>query len=176
MQYLVYLFSAEFSLSLYFFRTCFHFVFCFYLLCFFFQEWRMTWVASSDCMTDYVKTGPFKNSGDLNITKSLKFCFSLFCRVLLLSVFFFFFVPVFILCLFRGDELHNYFTSIIGLYNGLLSKIGSFKSSGKLSITNSLKLGFSVFFKVLLLAFFFRTCFDFVFFWFRLFFLQLLAI
>ena len=37
-QYLVYLFSAEFSLSLYFFRTCFLFVFRFDLFWFFFQQ------------------------------------------------------------------------------------------------------------------------------------------
>ena len=36
-----------------------------------------------------VKIGPFKNSGDLNIMKSLKFGFSLFCRVLLPACFFF---------------------------------------------------------------------------------------
>ena len=36
-QYLVYLFSADFSRSLYFFRTCFHFVFCFHLFWFFFS-------------------------------------------------------------------------------------------------------------------------------------------
>ena len=35
-----------------------------------------------------VKIGPFKNSGDFSITKSLKFGFSLFCRVLLLAFFF----------------------------------------------------------------------------------------
>ena len=36
------------------------------------------------------KIGPFKNTGYLIITKSLKFGFSLFCRVLLLALFFFF--------------------------------------------------------------------------------------
>ena len=45
-----------------------------------------------------VKIGPFTNSGELSITKSLKFGFSLFCRVLLLA--FFFFVSVFISCSF----------------------------------------------------------------------------
>ena len=50
----------------------------------------------------FTKIGPFKNSGYLIITKSLKFGFSLFCRVLLLA--FFFSAPVFISCLFRGDE------------------------------------------------------------------------
>ena len=35
------------------------------------------------------KIGPFKNTGYLIITKSLKFGFSLFCRVLLLALFFF---------------------------------------------------------------------------------------
>ena len=44
-----------------------------------------------------VKIGPFTNSGELSITKSLKFGFSLFCRVLLLA---FFFVSVFISCSF----------------------------------------------------------------------------
>ena len=44
-----------------------------------------------------VKIGPFKNFGDFSITKSLKFGFSLFGRVLLLA---FFFVPVFISCSF----------------------------------------------------------------------------
>ena len=77
------------------------------------------------------KIGPFKNTGYLIITKSLKFGFSLFCRVLLLALFFF--VPVFISCLFRGDEWHNYFTSVISLYNRLLSKMGPFKTSGEFS-------------------------------------------
>ena len=93
----------------------------------------------------------------MNITKSLKFGFSLFCRVLLLA--FFFSAPVFISCLFRGDEWHNYFTSVIDLYNRLLSKIGPFKTSGEFSITNSLKFGFSLFCRVLLLAFFFVPVF-----------------
>ena len=44
-----------------------------------------------------VTIGPFKNSGGFSITKSLKFGFSLFCRVLLLA---FFFVSVFISCSF----------------------------------------------------------------------------
>ena len=35
-----------------------------------------------------VKIGPFKNFGDFSITNSLKFGFSLFCRVLLLAFFF----------------------------------------------------------------------------------------
>ena len=45
-----------------------------------------------------VKIGPFKNFGDFRITNSLKFGFSLFCRVLLLALFFF--VPVFTSCSF----------------------------------------------------------------------------
>ena len=98
-----------------------------------------------------VKIDPFKNSGDFSITKSLKFGFSLFCRVLLLA---FFFVPVSISCLFRGDKWPNYFTSVIGLCNRLLSKIGPFKNSGEFSIKKSLKFGFSLFCRVLLLAFF----------------------
>ena len=99
----------------------------------------------------------------------IKFGFSLFCRVRLLA--YFFFVPVFISCLFHGDEWHNYFTSVIDLYDRLLSKIGPFKTSGEFSITNSLKFGFSLSCPVLLLALFFRTCFYFVFFWFVSFFL-----
>ena len=94
---------------------------------------------------------------------SVEFCFSPF-----------FFRTCFILCLFRGDEWHNYFTSVIDLYNRLLSKIGPFKSSGEFSITNSLKFGFSLFCWVLLLALFFRTCFYFVFFWFVSFFLTVI--
>ena len=70
-----------------------------------------------------------------------------------------FFAPVFILCLFRGDEWHNYFTGVIGLYNRALSKIGPFRTSGEFSITNSLKFGFSLFCRVLLLAFFFVPVF-----------------
>ena len=77
------------------------------------------------------KIGPFKNTGYLIITKSLKFGFPLFCRVLLLALFFF--VPVFISCLFRGDEWHNFFTSVISLYNRLLSKMGPLKTSGEFS-------------------------------------------
>ena len=87
-------FCRVFPLAL-FFCTYFHFVFCFYLFFFFFQEWGMTWVASSDCMTDCCQNWSFKNSGDLNITKSLKCCFSLFCRVLLLRFFFFLYLFLF---------------------------------------------------------------------------------
>ena len=99
----------------------------------------------------------------------IKFGFSLFCRVRLLA--YFFLVSIFISCLFRGDEWHNYFTSVIDLYNRLLSKIGPFKSSGEFSITNSLNFGFSLFYWVLLLVLFFHTCFYFVFFCFVWFFL-----
>ena len=98
---------------------------------------------------------------------SVEFCFSPF-------FFFFFFRTCFILCLFRGDEWHNYFTSVIDLYNRLLSKISPFRTSGEFSITNSLKFGFSLFCWVLLLALFFRTCFYFVFFWFVSFFLTVI--
>ena len=84
------------------------------------------------------KIGPFKNTGYLIITKSLKFGFSLFCRVLLLA--FLFSVPVFISCLCRGDEWHNYFTSVIGLYNRLLSKIGPFKTCGEFSYLQSRRI------------------------------------
>ena len=88
--------------------------------------------------------------------------FFFFCYWQLRSVYLFFrlchfsliFVPVFISCLFRGDEWHNYFTSVIDLYNQLLSKISPFRTSGDFSITNSLKFGFSLFCRVLLLAFF----------------------
>ena len=96
---------------------------------------------------------------------SVEFCF---------SPFFFFFRTCFILCLFRGDEWHNYFTSVIDLYNRLLSKISPFRTSGEFSITNSLKFGFSLFCWVLLLALFFRTCFYLVFFWFVSFFLTVI--
>ena len=82
--------------------------------------------------------------------RSVEFGFSPIC---------FFFVPVFISCLFLGDEWHNYFTSVIDLYNRLLSKIGPFQSSGEFSITNSLKFGFSLFCRVLLLAFYFVPVF-----------------
>ena len=129
----------------------------------------MTWLASSDCITDFCQNWSFLKLWRFEYYEEFKIWFSLFCFSP------FFFVPVFISCLFRGDEWHNYFTSVIDLYNRLLSKIGPFKSSGEFSITNSLKLGFSVFFKVLLLAFFFvpvliSFSFDFVCF------LQLLAI
>ena len=87
----------------------------------------------------------------MNITKSLKFGFSLFCRVLFLAFFFFFRTCFFY---FVVDEWRNYFTSVIGQYNRLLSKIGRFKTSGEFSITNSLKLDFSLFCRVLLLPFF----------------------
>ena len=50
-------------------------------------------------------------------------------------------------------------------------KIGPFKTFGEFSITNSLKFGFSLFCRVLLLDLFFRTCFYFVFFRFVSFFL-----
>ena len=76
--------------------------------------------------------------------RSVEFGFSPIC---------FFYVPVFISCLFLGDEWHNYFTSVIDQYNRLLSKIVPFQSSGEFSITNSLKFGFSLFCLVLLLAF-----------------------
>ena len=55
---------------------------------------------------------------------------------------------------FVVDEWRNYFASVIGQYNRLLSKIGRFKTSGEFSITNSLKFDFSLFCRVLLLAFF----------------------
>ena len=73
---------------------------------------------------------------------SVEFCFSPF----------FFFRTCFFY--FVVDEWRNYFTSVIGQYNRLLSKIGRFKTSGEFSITNSLKLDFSLFCRVLLLAFF----------------------
>ena len=129
---------------------------------------------------DFSITNSYKN---LLFLCSVGFCFSLFffvpvfiscsfnlffffCYWQLRSVYLFFrlchfsliFVPVFISCLFRGDEWHNYFTSVIDLYNQLLSKISPFRTSGDFSITNSLKFGFSLFCRVLLLAFF-RTCF-----------------
>ena len=71
----------------------------------------------------------------------------------------------FFTCFFYSvvDEWRNYFTSVIGQYNRLLSKIGRFKTSGEFSITNSLKFGFSLFCRVLLLAFF-SYLFFFVFF------------
>ena len=67
----------------------------------------------------------------------------------------FFSAPVFISCLFRVNEWHNYFTSVIDLYNRLLSKISPFRNSGEFSITKGLKFGFSLFCRVLLLALFF---------------------
>ena len=119
----------------------------------------MTWVTSSDCITNCCQNWSFQKLWRFEYYEEFKILFFLCSVEFCFSAFFFFFVPVFILCLFRGDELHNYFTSIIGLYNGLLSKIGFFKSSGKLGITNSLKLDFSVCFKVLLFAFFFVPVF-----------------
>ena len=94
----------------------------------------------------------------MNITKSLKFGF--LCSVEFCFSPFFFFVSVFISCLFRSDEWHNYFTSVIGLYNRVLSKIGPFKTSGEFSITNSLKFGFSLFCWVLHVAYFFLPVFT----------------
>ena len=84
-------------------------------------------IATIWCRINFVltKIGPFKSSEDLNITKSLKFGFFLFWRVLLLAFFFrtcFYFVFI-----------SWWFTSVIGLYNRLLSKIGPFKTSGEFS-------------------------------------------
>ena len=127
-SYLVHLLSVEFCFSHFFFAYLFSFR---VLFCFF---------------------------AVIRLYEEFKIWFSLFCRVLLLALFFF--VPVFISCLFRGDEWHNYFTSVIGLYNRLLSKMGPFWTSGEFSITYSLKFGFSLFCWVLHLAYFFLPVFT----------------
>ena len=112
----------------------------------------MTWVASSDCITDVCQNWSFLKLWRFEYYEEFKIWFSLFCRVLLLALFFF--VSAFISCLFRSDEWHNYFTSVIGLYNSAV-KNWSFWTSGEFSIANSLKFGFSLFCWVLHVAYFF---------------------
>ena len=150
-------FCRVFPLAL-FFSYLFSFGVLFWFILVFFQQWRMTWLASSDCITDFCQNWSFLKLWRFEYYEEFKIWFSLFCRVLLLALFFF--VPVFISCLFRGDEWHNYFTSVIGLYNRLPSKMGPFWTSGEFSITYSLKFGFSLFCWVLHLAYFFLPVFT----------------
>ena len=81
-------FCRVFPLALFFsylfsFRVSFSFV-----LVFFFQQWRMTWVASSDCITDFCQNWSFLKLWRFEYYEEFKIWFSLFCRVLLLALFF----------------------------------------------------------------------------------------
>ena len=103
----------------------------------------MTWVASSDRITDFCQNWSFLKLWRFEYYEEFKIWFSLFCRVLLLALFFF--VSVFISCLFRSDEWHNYFTSVIGLYNRVLSKIGPFEPLENLALRTVWNLVFLCF-------------------------------
>ena len=114
------------------------------------------------------KISPFRTSREFSITKGLKFGFSLFCRVLLLA---FFFPHLF---LFRVYFVATNDITILPASSVCITdccpKTGLFRTSGEFSITNSLKFGFSLSYRVLLFVLFFCACFYFMFFWFGLFF------
>ena len=163
-------------------------MFCFDLFCIFFQEWRMTWLSSSDCMTDCCQNWSFLKHWRFEYYEEFKIWFfsvlsrsqdhmatdswegnkgdgedlgghqvhgkgspdvegTRCCPTCLLGVkgmkkkkksssasrLFFFRT-----CFYFVVTNDNYFTSVIGLYNRLLLKIGPFKDSGDLKITKSL--------------------------------------
>ena len=112
----------------------------------------MTWVASSDCITDFCQNWSFLKLWRFEYYEEFKIWFSLFCRVLLLALFFF--VSVFISCLFRSDEWHYYFTSVIGLYNRVLSKIGPFEPLENLALRTVWNLVFFCFVEFCILLIF----------------------
>ena len=120
-----------------------------------------------------VKIGPFKNSGDFSITKSLKFGFSLFCRVLLLAIFFSY------LFLFRVYFVVTNDLTILPASSVCVTdcyqKLVLLKTLENLVLRTVKNLVFlcSVEF---CFSLFFRTCFYFVFFCFVSFFKQLFTI
>ena len=92
---------ALFFSYLFSFRVSFSFV-----LVFFFQQWRMTWVASSDCITDFCQNWSFLKLWRFEYYEEFKIWFSLFSRVLLLAYFFLpYFLPVLFFSLFFCQQL-----------------------------------------------------------------------
>ena len=117
----------------------------------------MTWLASSDCITDFCQNWSFLKLWRFEYYEEFKIWFSLFCRVLLLALFF---SHLFL--------FHVYFVVTSDITILPASSIcmteccqnGSFRTSGEFSITNSLKFGFSLFCWVLHVAYFFLPVFT----------------
>ena len=80
-------FCRVFPLAL-FFSYLFSFGVLFWFILVFFQQWRMTWLASSDCITDFCQNWSFLKLWRFEYYEEFKIWFSLFCRVLLLALFF----------------------------------------------------------------------------------------
>ena len=102
----------------------------------------MTWVASSDCITDFCQNWSFLKLWRFEYYEAFKIWFSLFCRVLLLALFSSY---LFLFRVYFVVTSDNYFTSVIGLYNRVLSKIGPFEPLENLALRTVWNLVFLCF-------------------------------
>ena len=117
----------------------------------------MTWAALSDCIIDCCQNWFFLKLWRFEYYEEFKIWLSLFCRVLLLALFFSY------LFLFRVYFVVTHDITILPASSVCVTDCcqnWSFKSSGEFSKTNSLKFGFSLFCWVLHVAYFFLPVFT----------------